>query len=351
MKSWQPKRPVILHQLHNAKNNFMNLSTTYMGLKLKSPVVVSACTLSEEVGNLVQMEDAGAGAVVLFSLFEEQLKKEEAKYESIVRSTSNLFAEASDFFPDLDDYHKGSDQYLENIRKAKERVKIPIIASLNGITNEGWISYARQMEQAGADGLEMNIFFIPADVHLSTSAVEYRYLNIIDEVKATVKIPVAVKLNPYFSAMGNMAKRMQEYKADALVLFNRFYQPDFDINKLSLVHDIHFSEADEIKLPLLWIALLYGRVPISLAATTGVQSSIEVIKYILAGADVAMTASALYKNGIGYLKTMNKELESWMLTKEFETIDAFKGVMSQQHISDPTGYERANYIKVLGSLR
>lgn len=351
MKSWQPKRLVILHQLHNAKNNFMNLSTTYMGLKLKSPVVVSACTLSEEVGNLVQMEDAGAGAVVLFSLFEEQLKKEEAKYESIVRSTSNLFAEASDFFPDLDDYHKGSDQYLENIRKAKERVKIPIIASLNGITNEGWISYARQMEQAGADGLEMNIFFIPADVHLSTSAVEYRYLNIIDEVKATVKIPVAVKLNPYFSAMGNMAKRMQEYKADALVLFNRFYQPDFDINKLSLVHDIHFSEADEIKLPLLWIALLYGRVPISLAATTGVQSSIEVIKYILAGADVAMTASALYKNGIGYLKTMNKELESWMLTKEFETIDAFKGVMSQQHISDPTGYERANYIKVLGSLR
>ena len=351
MKSWQPKRLVILHQLHNAKNNFMNLSTTYMGLKLKSPVVVSACTLSEEVGNLVQMEDAGAGAVVLFSLFEEQLKKEEAKYESIVRSTSNLFAEASDFFPDLDDYHKGSDQYLENIRKAKERVKIPIIASLNGITNEGWISYARQMEQAGADGLEMNVFFIPADVHLSSSAVEHRYLNIIDEVKATVKIPVAVKLNPYFSAMGNMAKRMQEYKADALVLFNRFYQPDFDINKLSLVHDIHFSEADEIKLPLLWIALLYGRVPISLAATTGVQSSIEVIKYILAGADVAMTASALYKNGIGYLKTMNKELESWMLTKEFETIDAFKGVMSQQHISDPTGYERANYIKVLGSLR
>lgn len=322
-----------------------------MGLKLKSPVVVSACTLSEEVGNLVQMEDAGAGAVVLFSLFEEQLKKEEAKYESIVRSTSNMFAEASDFFPDLDDYHKGSDQYLENIRKAKERVKIPIIASLNGITNEGWISYARQMEQAGADGLEMNIFFIPADVHLSSSAVEHRYLNIIDEVKATVKIPVAVKLNPYFSAMGNMAKRLQEYKADALVFFNRFYQPDFDINKLSLVHDIHFSEADEIKLPLLWIALLYGRVPISLAATTGVQSSIEVIKYILAGADVAMTASALYKNGIGYIKTMNKDLESWMLTKEFENIDAFKGVMSQQHISDPTGYERANYIKILESVK
>ncbi len=313
--------------------------------------MVSACTLSEDVSNIAQMEDAGAGAIVLYSLFEEQLKKEEEKYNTVLSNTSNMFAEARDFFPELDEYHKGSEQYLENIRKAKERVKVPIIASLNGISNEGWISYARQMEQAGADGLEMNIFFIPADIHLSSSAVEHRYLNIIDEVKATVKIPVAVKLNPYFSAMGNMAKRMQEYKADALVLFNRFYQPDFDINNLSLVHNIHFSEADEIKLPLLWIALLYGKVPVSLAATTGVQSSIEVIKYILAGADVAMTASALYKNGIGYLKTMNSELMSWMLTKEFENIDSFKGIMSQQHIADPTFYERANYIKILGSQK
>ena len=207
------------------------------------------------------------------------------------------------------------------------------------------------MEDAGADGLEVNIFFIPGDVHLSSSAVEHRYLNIIDEIKNTIKIPVAVKLNPYFSTMGNMAKRMQDYGANALVLFNRFYQPDFDINKLSLLHNLQFSESNEIKLPLLWIALLYGRVNISLAATTGVQSSIEVIKYILAGADVAMTASALYKNGIGYLRTMNKELEGWMLTKEFDNIDSFRGVMSQQHISDPTDYERANYIKILGSQK
>ena len=329
----------------------MNLRTTYMGLQLESPIVVSACTLSEEVDNIVQMEDAGAGAVVLFSLFEEQIKKESAQYEKIVSSTSNLFAEASDFFPDLDEYHKGIDQYLEIIRKAKERVKVPVIASLNGVTNEGWISYARLMEDAGADGLEINIFFIPGDVHLSSSAVEHRYLNIIDEIKNTIKIPVAVKLNPYFSAMGNMAKRMQDYGANALVLFNRFYQPDFDINKLLLLHNLQFSESNEIKLPLLWIALLYGRVNISLAATTGVQSSIEVIKYILAGADVAMTASALYKNGIGYLRTMNKELEAWMLTKEFDNIDSFRGVMSQQHISNPTDYERANYIKILSSQK
>lgn len=329
----------------------MKLQTTYMGLELKSPIVVSACTLSEEVGNIIQMEDAGAGAVVLFSLFEEQIKKERNQYDAILGSTSNIFAEASDFFPDLDEYHRGADQYLEIIRKAKEQVNIPIIASLNGISSEGWISYARQMEQAGADGLEINIFFIPGDVHLSTAAVEHRYLNIIDEVKNTVTIPVAVKLNPYFSAMGNMAKRMQEYGAKALVLFNRFYQPDFDINQLSLLHNLQYSESNEIRLPLLWIALLYGRVPVSLAATTGVQSSIEVIKYILAGADITMTASALYKNGIGYIKTMNKELEAWMMTKEFESIDAFKGVMSQQHISDPTAYERANYIKILGSQK
>jgi dihydroorotate dehydrogenase (fumarate) len=320
-----------------------------MGLKLNSPIVVSACTLSEEVNNIVQMEDAGAGAVVLFSLFEEQLKKEAAQYETIVSSTSNLFAEATDFFPDLDDYHRGSDQYLEIIRRAKEQVGIPVIASLNGITSEGWIQYAEQMEQAGADGLEINIFLIPGDVHLSSSAVEHRYLNIIDEVKSTVKIPVAVKLNPYFSAMGNMAKRMQVYGANSLVLFNRFYQPDFDINKLTLLHNLPYSEPNEIRLPLLWIAMLYGRVPVSLAANTGVQSSVEVIKYLLAGADIAMTASALYKNGIGYLKTMNQELEAWMLSREFESIDSFKGVMSQQQISDPTAYERANYIKILGN--
>jgi dihydroorotate dehydrogenase (fumarate) len=320
-----------------------------MGLKLKSPIVVSACTLSEEVTNIVQMEDAGAGAVVLFSLFEEQLKKEASQYETIVSSTSNLFAEANNFFPDLDEYHRGSEQYLEIIRKAKEQVDIPVIASLNGITSEGWIQYAQQMEQAGADGLEINIFLIPGDVHLSSSAVEHRYLNIIDEVKSTVKIPVAVKLNPYFSAMGNMAKRMQEYGANALVLFNRFYQPDFDINNLTLLHNLQYSESNEIRLPLLWIAMLYGRVPVSLAAPTGVQSSVEVIKYILAGADITMTASALYKNGISYLKTMNQELEAWMLSREFGSIDSFKGAMSQQHISDPTAYERANYIKILGS--
>ncbi|MEO8413982.1 MAG: dihydroorotate dehydrogenase-like protein [Ginsengibacter sp.] len=325
----------------------MNTNTMYMGLKLNSPIVVSASTLSEQTDNIVRMEDNGAGAVVLFSLFEEQIRKEEALVKNVITKTTNSFAEALDFFPDLDEYNVGTDEYLENIRKAKERVSIPIIGSLNGITNEGWISYSKQMEEAGADGIEVNIFFIPGDTHMSSSEVEHRYLNIIDNIRHSVKIPVAVKLNPYFSAMGNMAIRMKKAGADALVLFNRFYQPDFDINEMIIKTDLNYSESSEIRLPLLWIALLYGKVDVSLAATTGVQSAVEVIKYILAGADVVMTASSLYKNGISYLKIMNKELQHWMNSTGFENIESFKGSMSQQQIADPTDYQRANYIRIL----
>ena len=329
----------------------MKLHSTYMGMELNSPIVVSACTLSEQTDNIVRMEDNGAGAVVLYSLFEEQIRKEEAGYKNIMSGTSNAFAEALDYFPDLDDYHVGTDEYLEHIRKAKKRVKIPVIASLNGITNEGWIDYSKLMEQAGADGIEVNIFFIPGDITMSSAETEHRYLNIIENIKQTVKIPVAVKLNPYFSNMGNMSLRMKNAGADALVLFNRFYQPDFDINELTLKTDLHYSESSEIRLPLLWIALLYGKVKLSLAATTGVQSAVEVIKYLLAGADVVMTASSLYKNGIPYLKTMNKELQDWMYMMGFDNIKAFRGSMSQRHIADPTAYERANYIKILEGIQ
>ncbi len=325
----------------------MNLDTTYMGLKLRSPIVVSASTLSEKMDHILQMEDSGAGAIVLFSMFEEQIREENARFDAVIRATSNVFAEAADYFPDLEDYHVGTAQYLENLRRAKERVQIPIIGSLNGITPEGWIDYARQMEQAGADGLEINIFYIPADIRLSGEAVEQRYLDIIKMVRQTVKIPIAVKLNPYFSAMGNTALKMQQAGANALVLFNRFYQPDFDIQSLKVLHNLQYSDASEIRLPLLWIAILSGKLPLSLAATTGVQSAAEVIKYLLAGADVAMTASALYKNGIRYLETMHDDLRNWMETKGFESIAAFKGAMNQSNVSDPDAYERANYIRIL----
>ncbi|MBK7476082.1 MAG: dihydroorotate dehydrogenase-like protein [Haliscomenobacter sp.] len=325
----------------------MDLRTRYLGLDLRSPLVVSACTLSEEIDNILRMEDAGAGAVVLFSLFEEQIRLEEKNMENVLASTSNMFAEAMDYFPQLEDYHVGTSQYLEHLRMAKERTSIPIIASLNGTTPEGWINYARDLEQAGADALEVNIFYIPADIRLSASEVENRYLDIIRAVRKTVKIPLSVKLNPYFSAMGNMAARMEEAGADGLVLFNRFYQPDFDIDRLHVLSDLQYSVANEIRLPLLWIAILYGRVPVSLAATTGVQGAPEVIKYLLAGADVAMTASALYKFGIPYLSKMQDELEDWMQRMGFQSVDGFKGAMSQRNVSDPTAYERANYIRIL----
>ncbi|PHN07457.1 dihydroorotate dehydrogenase-like protein [Flavilitoribacter nigricans] len=325
----------------------MNLQTNYLGLKLRSPIVVSACPLSENVDNIVQMEDMGAGAVVLFSLFEEQIKRESAYYESVLAATSNSFPEAQDYFPGLDDYRVGSDQYLEIIRQAKEQVDMPIIGSLNGITDAGWIEYAQLMEEAGADGLEVNVFYIPADLEMEGVAVEQRYLDIVRRIKANVQIPVAVKLNPYFSAMGNMARQLALAGADGLVLFNRFYQPDFNIYELKVNPSLEFSDASEIRLPLLWLSVLSGRVNASLAATTGVQSATEVAKYLLAGADVTMTASALYKYGIGYLETMHDDLRTWMRRMKFESVEAFKGLMSQRNIADPSAFERANYIRIL----
>ena len=329
----------------------MDLKTSYMGLSLSSPIVVAASTLSESLDNILRMEEAGAGAVVMHSLFEEQIRAEAERYASVQSSTRDIFAEASGYFPQLDEYNVGTEEYLEKIFQAKQRVDIPVIASLNGITPEGWIGYARQIEQAGADGLEINIFFIPGDFDMSSAQVEHRYLNIISEVRNSVNIPLAVKMNPYFSSMGNMAARMQKSGADALVLFNRFYQPDIDIDRLRILSDLQYSDANEVRLPLLWIAMLHGRVPVGLAASTGVQTAREVVKYLLSGADVAMTASALYRNGIGYLKSMNEGLMDWMKQQGFERITDFRGILSHRHVGDPTAYDQANYIRILQSKR
>jgi dihydroorotate dehydrogenase (fumarate) len=322
-----------------------------MGMDLRTPLVVSANPLSQKISNIVAMEDNGAGAVVLFSLFEEQIRAEAAKIEKVFQSTSNAFAEASDFFPSLDEYAVGTGQYLEIIRQAKEKVDIPIIASLNGITPEGWIEYAKDIEQAGADGLEINVYFIPADLRLTSADVENRYLEIVKMIRESVNIPIAVKLNPYFSSMGNMAQRLQEAGADALVLFNRFYQPDFDIDELQVLPNLDLSVPAEIRLPLLWIAVLYGRLPVSIAATTGVHGARELIKYILAGADVGMCASSLLKNGIPWLKEILDDLKRYMEEMQFKSIEAFQGSMSQQHISNPTAYERSNYIQIVENKR
>lgn len=321
----------------------MDLRTTYMGLSLRSPIVVSACTLSLDVDKIVQMEDQGAGAVVLFSLFEEQIRAE-MEDGKLSRSQPQ---EIRDYFPDETEYKVGIDQYLDIIRRAKQRAGIPVIASLNGITNEGWIEYARQVEQAGADGIEANIFYVPADLSLTGAEVEQRYVDIVKTLKQTVDIPVSVKLNPYFSAMGNMARRLEEAGAGGLALFNRFYQPNFDIDKMEVVFDLEYSHPNEIRLPLLWIAVLRGQLHASLAATTGVQGAREVVKYLLAGADAVMTASALYKHGIRYLQTMHRELKEWMDRFMFVSVREMQGLLSQQNIADPSAYERANYIRIL----
>lgn len=328
----------------------MNLQTKYLGLTLRSPIVVSACPLSEKVDNIQQMEDAGAGAVVLFSLFEEQIRRESDFFKSALKDQPQDKAEAWYYFPEVGDYRVSSDQYMEIIRAAKERVDIPIIGSLNGITDAGWIEYAQLMEEAGVDAIEVNVFYIPADLRWTNNAVEQKYLNIVRRVKENVNVPVAIKLSPYFSSMGHMAKQLEMAGADALVLFNRFYQPDFNIYELEASPSLEFSDASEIRLPLLWISVLSGKVNTSLAATTGVQSATEIAKYLLAGADVTMTASALYKYGIGYLETMHDDLRTWMRRMHFGSVDDFKGLMNQEKVSDPSAFERANYIRILEGI-
>jgi dihydroorotate dehydrogenase (fumarate) len=327
----------------------MDLRTTYMGLPLKHPIVASASPLSEKLDNIKRMEDAGAAAVVMFSLFEEQIKRENAAIEHLITAGTNSFAESLSYFPDFEDYETGPEEYLNLLRQASEAVDIPVIGSLNGITNEGWVDTARMMQEAGAGGIELNIYYIPANLYMSGREVEQRYLEILKAVKGAVSIPVALKLSPFFSAMGNMARQFDEAGADALVLFNRFYQPDFDLDKLDVLVNLELSTPSEIRLPLLWIAVLYGRINASLAATRGVHSPIEAIKYLMAGADAVMTTSALLKNGIGFLATLVDGLQNWMEQRQYESVRQMKGSMSQINCLDPGAYERANYIKIIES--
>lgn len=325
----------------------MNLATKYMGLELKNPLVCSASPLPEHLDNIRKMEDCGASACVMFSIFEEQLRMENAYMESALSSGTESFAESLTYFPLASDYTVGPDRYLDLIRKATEAVDIPVIGSLNGITSEGWISFAKQIQQAGADGLELNIFWIPTDLDMPGAEVEKRYVDILRAVKSAVTIPVAVKLSPFFSSMGNMAHRLDEAGVDALVLFNRFYQPDFNLEEMEVETKLTLSTPDEIRLPLLWIAALHGKLRCSLGATRGVHSATEIIKYVMAGADAVMTTSALLQRGIPHLTTMLRELRHWMGEHEYAAIEEMRGAMSMKAVGDPTNFERANYIKML----
>ena len=327
----------------------MDLRTTYMGLPLKNPIVASASPLSEKLDNIKRMEDAGAAAVVMFSLFEEQIKRENAAIEHLITAGTNSFAESLSYFPDYEDYETGPEEYLKLLQQAVEAVDIPVIGSLNGVTNEGWVDTARMMQEAGASGIELNVYYIPANLYMTGRDVEQRYLDVLKAVKGSVSIPVALKLSPFFSAMGNMARQFDEAGVDALVLFNRFYQPDFDLDKLDVMVNLELSTASEIRLPLLWIAVLHGRINASLAATRGVHSHIEAVKYLMAGADAVMTTSALLRHGIDFLTTLVDGLQTWMEDRQYESVQQMKGSMSQINCLDPGAFERANYIKIIES--
>lgn len=325
----------------------MDLTTKYLGMTLRTPLVPSASPLSEEVETIKRLEDVGAAAVVLYSLFEEQIRFESREMEHYLSYHTDSFAEALSFFPEPADFRIGPDGYLDHIRKAKEAVDIPIIASLNGITVGGWTSYAQQMQEAGADALELNIYYIPTELNLTGAQVEQTYLDIVRAVKASVQIPVAVKLSPYFSNMGNMAVRLVEAGADALVLFNRFYQPDIDLDEIEVVPNVHLSSSTSIKLPMRWIAILYKRIEADLAATSGIHEATDVLKMLMAGANVTMMCSALLKNGSAHLKKVEQDLVQWMEEREYESVQQMQGSLSQINSPDPTAFERAQYMRAL----
>lgn len=329
----------------------MDLTTTYMGLQLKNPLVPSASPLSKDLGTIKRLEDAGASAIVMYSLFEEQIVHEARELDHFLTQGTESFQEALSYFPEIEDFNLGPDEYIEHVRAAKEATSIPIIGSLNGVSAGGWLEYAKKIEQAGADGLELNVYYIPTNANYKAEEIESIYIDDLRRVKEAVKIPVAMKLSPYFSAMANMAKRLDEAGADALVLFNRFYQPDFDLDELEVVPEVNLSVSGEGRLPLRWIAILSGTIKASMAATTGVHTHLDALKMLMAGADVTMMCSALLQHGPQHLGTVLADLQRWMEEKEYSSITQMKGSMSQRSVAEPAAFERANYMKALNSWK
>jgi dihydroorotate dehydrogenase (fumarate) len=325
----------------------MNLRTEYLGLELAHPIVASASPITASIDDIRRLEDAGAAALVMPSLFEEQLRKESEATERLMVAGGDSFPEAMSYFPEVAGHRGGLDRYLEVLRRASETTDIPVIASLNGVSAEGWVGYATGLEQAGADALELNVYYIPADMAESGRDVEERYLEVVRAVKAAVSIPVAVKVGSNFSAFGQMAKEIVWAGADGLVLFNRFYQPDFDIEKLEAARTLDLSTPAEIRPGLLWLALLHGRIGASLAASTGVETFREVVKYLMAGADVVMTTSSLLRHGPEHLVRLREGLTEWLLERDYSSVADLRGCMSLDRVPDASAYERANYIRIL----
>ncbi|HTZ46000.1 MAG TPA: dihydroorotate dehydrogenase-like protein [Verrucomicrobiae bacterium] len=326
-----------------------DISTKYLGMNLRSPLLASASPLSESLENIKRLEDQNLGAVVLPSLFEEQLQLESFSVDSDLARGAESFPESANFLPDLQTYNLGPDGYLELIRHAKESVDIPIIASLNGVSKGGWLQYAKLMEEAGADAIEMNIYSIATDPAIKGSELEQDYIDLVHQLKRTIRIPVAVKLSPFFTAPANMGVRLDEARVDGIVLFNRFYQPEFDIEHLEITPNLSLSRPEELLLRLHWTAILCGHVRADLAITGGVHSSRDLVKCILAGAKVAFMTSALLRNGVHHAAHVLTELDRWLEEHEYNSVQQMCGSMSQGSVPDPGAFERGNYMKVLSS--
>src|SRR5579871_3147899 len=327
-----------------------DLTTKYLGLKLRSPLVPSASPLSQEISSIRRLEDAGAAAIVLYSLFEEQLRLETLELDHHLSAGTESFAESLTYFPEPSEFRLGPEGYLEHIRKAKEAVGIPVIASLNGATVGGWTKFAQQIEQAGADALECNIYYIPSDPEIKAADIEQTYVDIVWAVKSAISIPVAVKLSPFFTNFAHVAKRLDDAGADGLVLFNRFYQPDIDLEELEIRPNVLLSTPQALRLPLTWIGILYGRVQCSLAGTSGVHDAPDVIKLLMVGANATMMCSALLRNGIGHLQNVENVVVEWMQRHEYESVQQMQGSMSQLRCPDPGAFERAQYMRAVKGM-
>lgn len=329
----------------------MTLTTNYLGLSLKNPLVASSSPLSHTVDGIQRLEDAGASAVVMYSLFEEQITLDSLYVDHYLRSNADSFAESLSYFPEMDKYNVWPDEYLNLIRRAKETVDIPIIGSLNGVSIGGWTNYSTLIEDAGADALELNIYYVTTSPEITGREVEDIYIDMLRQVKKSVTIPVAIKLSPFFSSISHMSKRLVDHGANGLVFFNRFYQPDLDLEKLEVAPRLVLSDSNELRLPLRWVAILYSRLMTDFAITTGIHTRDDVLKGLMAGAKVTMMASELLQNGLHRIKEILRELEDWMFDREYVSVAQMIGSMSQQRCTEPAAFERANYMKTLDSFR
>ena len=327
-----------------------DLTTTYLGLSLKNPLVASASPLSKKLDHVRRLEDAGAAAVVMYSLFEEQITRESHQLDAYLNHTTDHHAEALSYFPDMEHYNIGPDAYLEHLHRVKQAVQIPIIGSLNGISTGGWIEYARNIEQAGADALELSIYYVPTDPDLPGAELENAYVDLVRGVRASVQIPLAVKLSPFFTALPHIARRFAEAGAQGLVLFNRFYQPDFDLDNLEVAPHLELSTSHDLLLPLRWIALLYGRIRADFALTSGAHQARDVIKAMMAGASVAMLAAELLQRGPTRLTQLIAEIRQWMEEREYISVFQMRGSMSQRAVAEPAAFERADYLRALNTF-